>query len=74
MSCISSVLRHLILCKARGALLEPIWPSSYYGPLIYPDGNWMADFTKQYIVMIEPFYSAEVPESVSLMIIINSKH
>ena len=27
-SCIGFVLRHLILCKARGALLVPIWTSS----------------------------------------------
>ena len=60
---IGSVLRHLILYKARGALLVPIWPSSYYWLLIYPDGGEMADFAKQYIV-IEPFYFAEVRESV----------
>ena len=57
------MLRHLILCKARRALLVPTWPSSYYWPLIYPEGDQMADFGKQYIV-IEPFYSAEVRESV----------
>ena len=57
------MLRHLILRKARGALLVSIWPSSYYWPLIYPDVGKMADFVKQYIV-IEPFYSAEVRESV----------
>ena len=64
-SWIGSVLRYLILCKARGALLIPIWPSSYYWPVIYPDGDKMVDFVKQYIV-IEPFYSAEVHESVSI--------
>ena len=57
------MLRHLILCKTRGALLVPIWSSSYYWPLIYPDGDRMADFVKQQIV-IEPLYSAEVRESV----------
>ena len=62
-SCIGSVLRHLTLCKARGVLLVRIWPSSYYWSLIYPDGDRMADFVKQYIV-IEPLYSAEVRESV----------
>ena len=46
-SCIGSVLRHLTLCKARGALIVPIWPSSYYWPLIYPHGDKMADFVKQ---------------------------
>ena len=62
-SCIGSVLRHLIICKVRGVLLLPIWPSSYYWTLIYLDGDQMADFVKQYIVT-EPFYSAEVRESV----------
>ena len=62
-SCIGSVLRHLILWKARGTLLVPIWPFPYYRPLIYPDGDRIADFAKQHIVM-EPFYSAEVRESV----------
>ena len=62
-SCIGSVLRHLILSKARGTLLVPIWPSSYYWPLIYPDGDQMANFVKQYIVT-ELFYSAEVGELV----------
>ena len=56
-----SVLRHLILCKARGAL--PIRPSSYCWPLIYPDGVQMTDFVKQCIV-IKPIYSAEFRESV----------
>ena len=57
------MLRHLILCKARGAILVPIWPPSNYWPLIYPDRDRMANFVKQNIV-IEPFYSAEVRESV----------
>ena len=63
MSCIGSVLRHLILCKARGTRLVPVWPSSYYWPLIYPDGDNIVNFVKQYIVM-GPFYSAEVREWV----------
>ena len=61
--CIGSMLRHLISCKARGALPTQVWPSSYYWPLIYPDGDQMADFVNQYIV-IKPFYSAKVRESV----------
>ena len=57
------MLKHLILCKPRGALLVPIWPSSYYWPLIYSGGYRMAHFEKQHIV-IEPFYSTEVRESM----------
>ena len=29
-SSIGSVIRHLKLCKAKGALLVPVWPSSYF--------------------------------------------
>ena len=62
-SCVDSILRHLILRKATGVVLVPIWSSSYYWPLIYSDGGQMVDFVKQYIV-IESFCSAEVRESV----------
>ena len=66
-SCIGSVLRHLILCKARGALLVPIWPSSSYWPLYYPNGDRMADFVKQHIE-IEPCYSTKVREFKTLVL------
>ena len=62
-SCLGSVWRHLKLCKAKGTLLLPIWPSSYFWPLIYPNGKNLANFIKDYIV-IEPFYTAEVCGSV----------
>ena len=53
-SCIGSVLRHLILCKSKGALFVPTWPSFYHWPLIYTDWDQMANFATQNIV-IEPF-------------------
>ena len=50
-SCISSVVRYVVLCKARGTLLIPIRRSLYYCPLIYLDENQMIDFVKQHIVI-----------------------
>ena len=71
-SCIGSALRHLISCKARWALLVPIWLSSYYWPLISTDGDQMADFVMQYIVK-EPKKSWKSINRC-LMVILNSKH
>ena len=63
-SSMDSVICHLKLCKAKGTLLVPVWPSSYFWPLIYPpNGKQMADFIKDFI-MIEPFYYLEVADSV----------
>ena len=59
---IGSVIRHLKLCKAKGALLVRIWPSSYFWPLIYPNGKQMADFIKDFII-IELFYYSEGADS-----------
>ena len=62
MSSIGSAIRHLKVCKGKGALLVPVWPSSYIWPLIYPNGKQMADFIK--IIIIEPFYCSEAADSV----------
>ena len=62
-SSIGSVIRHLKLCKAKGTFLVPAWPSSYFWPLIYPNGKQMADFIKDFII-IEPFYYSEAKDSV----------
>ena len=39
MSTICSVIRHLKLCKSKSTLLVPVWPFSYFCPLIYPNGK-----------------------------------
>ena len=62
-SSIGSVIRHLKLCKAKGTLLVPVWPSSYFWPLIFPNGKQMADFKKGFII-IELFYYSEAADSV----------
>ena len=33
---ISSVLKHIFLCKAKGTLVIPWWPSSVFWPLLWP--------------------------------------
>ena len=57
------MISHLKLCKAKGALLVPVWLSSYFWPLIYPNGKQMADFIKDFII-IESFYYSEATDSV----------
>ena len=37
-SLIGSAIRHLRMCKGTGTLLVPFWESSYFWPLICPDG------------------------------------
>ena len=53
-SLIGSTIRHLKLCNASGTLIVPVWPSAYYWPLIYPCGQKMAHFIKDFLI-IEPF-------------------
>ena len=35
--CIGRTLYHLRLCKAKGVLVAPKWPSSHYWPLLLND-------------------------------------
>ena len=51
---ISSTLRHMRLCQARGILLVPQWPSSYFWPLLH-NGTSFAYFIKDYRI-IDPYY------------------
>ena len=59
---IGSAILHLKLYKAKGALLVPVWSSSYFWPLIYPNGKQIADFIKDFII-IEPLYYLEAADS-----------
>ena len=54
---IGSVLKFMALCKARGTLLVPVWPSAYFWPLIYYNGLQMASFVKNFVV-VDPIYSS----------------
>ena len=48
---IGSTIRHLEVCKARGTLLVPMRESSYFLPLIYPNGLHPAAFIKDLVVV-----------------------
>ena len=56
-SMIGSVINYVALCKTRGMLLVPMWPSSYFWPLIYPNGLHRASFIRDFVV-INPIYSS----------------
>ena len=56
---IGSVLRHMRLCKCSGTLLVPVWPSSYFWPLIYPNGRLMSKFIKSFL-SISPVFESPV--------------
>ena len=56
-SLIGSVFRHMRRCKARGSILVPIWRSSYYWPLLYPNGLHLAPFVKDYMI-VHPHYTS----------------
>ena len=57
------MIRHLKLCRAKGALLVPVLLSSYFWPSIYPNRKQMADFIKD-LIIIELFYYSEAVDSV----------
>ena len=54
-SLIGAVIKHLRLCKGRGVLLVPEWPSSYYWPLLTPNGKEFYAFVQDY-VLLDPYY------------------
>lgn len=57
-SLIGSCFRHLKLCKAKGTLLVPLWPSAYFWPIIYPNGKTMASFINDFIVLKQSFQAS----------------
>ena len=54
-SCIGSIIRHRKLSKAKGVLLLPVWPSTYFWLLGHPNGKIFAKFIKNF-TSTEPFY------------------
>lgn len=62
-SLVGSVIKHLKLCKACGTLLVPIWKSSYFWPLIYPNGLHFATFIKDFCV-VKPYLTSSCENSV----------
>lgn len=52
---IGSTIRHIKFCKGKGTLLIPMWKSTYFWPIIYPNGIRMASFVKDFTVL-EPYF------------------
>ena len=56
-SLIGSTIKHLRACKGTGTLLIPAWESSYFWPLIFPNGTETAYFIKG-ILVVNPYYQS----------------
>lgn len=41
---IAHTIQHAKACKTKGTLMIPAWKSSYYWPVICPDGRHLAEF------------------------------
>ena len=54
-SLVGAAIKHLKLCAATGVLLVPEWKSSYFYPLLTPDGKQFFDFVKTYFVL-DPYF------------------
>ena len=52
---IPAVIRHLRICGARGTLFVPVWPSAFFWPILYPDGETVASFVK-HSFLVNPYY------------------
>jgi len=54
-SLIAEALKHFSLCKAKGVLFVPEWRSSYFWPLLTPNGRLFYEFVKDYIYL-DPYF------------------
>ena len=54
---ISSTLRHMCLCNARGILLVPYWPSNYFW-LLHHNESSFASFNKDHCIIYPYYYSS----------------
>ena len=60
---IADTIAHARICRAKGVLLIPEWPSAYYWPIISPDGKHFAEFVKNHLVL-DPFFYSTCAKSV----------
>ena len=58
---IAATLRHARLCHARGILVIPQWPSSYFWPLLH-NGKSFETFIKDYRI-VDPYYYSSATQS-----------
>lgn len=57
-SLLGECLNHLKLCNGKGVLLVPLWKSSYFWPLLTPDGKVFYDFIKHYL-LLQPYFISD---------------
>ena len=50
-SLIISVIRHMSVCKAKGTLIVPRWPSAIFWPLIMPEPGRFAPFIRESLIL-----------------------
>ena len=50
-SLIIPVIRHMSLCKAKGVLIVPSWPSAVFWPIIKPEPRAFAPFIKETLIL-----------------------
>ena len=53
---IGSVLKYMKLCRAQGTLFVPIWPLSYFWPLLYSNGKQLENFIEEFLI-VKPFFT-----------------
>lgn len=63
-SLVGDVLNHLKLCNGRGVLLVPMWQSSYFWPLLTPNGIYFYEFVKDYLLLDPYFYNYTARKTV----------
>ena len=57
-SLIGDTLKHAKLCKASGILIVPEWQSSYFWPLLTPNGKFFYPFVEDYAVL-DPYFLSD---------------
>ena len=60
---VPDTIRHAKTCKATGVLLVPEWPTSFFWPLLTPDGKHFDNFVKDYVVL-DPYFHSTCPKSI----------
>jgi hypothetical protein len=49
-SLIAATFRHRKTCRAVGTVIVPVWQSSYFWPILYPDGYHIVSFVEDFTV------------------------
>ena len=61
---VGEALKHAKLCRSKGVIFVPEWPSAYFWPLITPDGKNFCDFVLDYLVLDPYFINHSASSSV----------